>query len=99
MATSNILELDFNDKLQITINNTKPVVLTDLTMALLGVGQQFERFIENETTEQHQTGSELFIKEVRSGSIIVELVAQANPLVTLLGKAAPSSNGSATLSR
>ena len=84
MATSNILELDFNDKLQITINNTKPVVLTDLTMALLGVGQQFERFIENETTEQHQTGSELFIKEVRSGSIIVELVAQAIPVVPLL---------------
>ena len=84
MATSNILELDFNDKLQITINNTKPVVLTDLTMALLGVGQQFERFIENETTEQHQTGSELVIKEVRSGSIIVELVAQAIPVVPLL---------------
>lgn len=84
MATSNILELDFNDKLQITINNTRPVVLTDLTMALLGVGQQFERFIENETTEQHQTGSELFIKEVRSGSIIVELVAQAIPVVPLL---------------
>ncbi|MDD2882662.1 MAG: hypothetical protein PHQ58_19755 [Rhodoferax sp.] len=38
MATNNIIELDFNDKLQITINNTKPVVLTDLTMALLGVG-------------------------------------------------------------
>lgn len=84
MKTNNILELDFNDKLQITINNTKPVVLTDLTMALLGVSQQFERFIENETTEQHQTGSELFIKEVRSGSIIVELVAQAIPVVPLL---------------
>lgn len=84
METNNILQLDFNDKLQITINNTKPVVLTDLTMALLGVGQQFERFIENETTEQHQTGSELFIKEVRSGSIIVELVAQAIPVAPLL---------------
>lgn len=84
MTTNNILELNFSDKLQITINNTKPVVLTDLTMALLGVGQQFERFIENETTDQHQTGSELFIKEVRSGSIIVELVAQAIPVVPLL---------------
>lgn len=84
MTDNNILELDFNDKLQITINNTKPVVLTDLTMALLGVGQQFERFIENETTEQHGASSELFIKDVRSGSIIVELVAQALPVVPLL---------------
>ena len=48
-----LLELDFSNKLEITINNKNPVVLTDLTMALLGVGQQFERFIENETNEQH----------------------------------------------
>lgn len=80
----NVIELDFSEKLQITINNTKPVVLTDLTMALLGVGEQFERFIENETTEHHQAGSELFIKEVRSGSIVVELIAQALPIAPLL---------------
>ena len=79
-----LLELDFSNKLEITINNNKPVVLTDLTMALLGVGQQFERFIENETNEQHAASSELFIKDVRSGSIIVELVAQAIPVVPLL---------------
>ena len=79
-----LLELDFSKKLEITINNNTPVALTDLTMALLGVGQQFERFIENETNEQHAASSELFIKDVRSGSIIVELVAQAIPVVPLL---------------
>ena len=79
-----LLELDFSNKLEITINNKNPVVLTDLTMALLGVGQQFERFIENEMTEQHAASSELFIKDVRSGSIIVELVAQAIPVIPLL---------------
>lgn len=84
MTSKDNLQLDFNEKLQVTINNKKPVVLTDLTMALLAVGQQFERFIENETTEQHQTGSQLFIKEVRSGSIIIELIAQAIPVVPLL---------------
>lgn len=84
MATNNLLELDFNSKLEVKINNEQPVQLVDLTMALLGVGQQFERFIENETNEQHQIGSELYIKEVRSGSIIVELVAQAAPVVPLL---------------
>lgn len=84
MTSNSILELDFNDKLQITINNTKPVVLTDLTMALLGVGQQFERFMQNEAPEQPPAGSELFIKEVRSGSIVVELVAQAIPVIPLL---------------
>lgn len=84
MQPHTLFELDFSNKLQITINNTKPIVLTDLTMALLGVGQQFERFIENETNEQHAASSELFIKEVRSGSIIVELVTQVLPVVPLL---------------
>jgi len=84
MQLRHLLELDFSNKLEITINNKNPVVLTDLTMALLGVGQQFERFIENETNEQHAVSSELFIKDVRSGSIIVELVAQAIPVVPLL---------------
>ncbi len=78
-----ILELDFSNKLEITINNKRPVVLTDLTLSLLGVGQQFEKFIENETNEK-QVGSELFIKNVRSGSIIVELVAHTIPAIPLL---------------
>lgn len=81
---NNMLELDFSSKLEVTINNERPVQLVDLTMALLGVGQQYQRFIEAETNEQHQIGSELFIKEVRSGSIIVELIAQVAPVVPLL---------------
>lgn len=84
MPASNVLELDFNEKLQITINNTKPVVLTDLTIALLSVGHQFEKFIETETTAEYGASSELFIKDVRSGSIIVELVAQSLPILPLL---------------
>jgi hypothetical protein len=84
MDPKNILEINLNDKLEITINNLKPVILTDLTIALLGVSQQFQKFIECETTEQHQIGSELYIKEVRSGSIIVEVVAQAMPVIPLL---------------
>lgn len=84
MSTTNILELDFSSKLEITIKNEKPVVLVDLTLALLAVAQQFESFIENETAEHPSTGSELFIKEVRSGSIVVELIAQAIPVVPLL---------------
>ena len=84
MADTDILSLYFSSKLEIKINNERPVQLVDLTMSLLGVGQQFERFIEAETNEQHAIGSELYIKEVRSGSIIVELIAQAAPVVPLL---------------
>lgn len=84
MTPINLIELDFDSKLEITINNTTPVILTDLTMALLSVGQQYEQFIENETNDQHQASTELYIKEVRSGSIVVELITQTIPIVPLL---------------
>lgn len=84
MAEGVLLELDLNSKLEITINNTRPVELVDLTMALLGVGQQFERFMDAEIVDQQRIGSELFIKEVRSGSIVIELLAQAAPVLPLL---------------
>ncbi len=78
------MEIDYNNKLEITIKNEKPVVLTDLTLSLLGVSQQFHKFIESETTPDYKIGSELLIKEVRSGSIVVELIAQAMPILPLV---------------
>jgi hypothetical protein len=84
VSSTNILELDFSNKLEIRINNQRPIVLTDLTMALLGVANQYEKFVENAIDDGAQPGSELYIKEVRSGSIIVELVAHAIPMVPLL---------------
>lgn len=84
MERQDTLQLDMSSRLEIRIENSKPVVLTDLTMALLAVGQQFERFVECDSTDQQPIASELYIKDVRSGSIIVELVANALPVVPLL---------------
>lgn len=78
------MEIDFNTKLQITIKNRKPVVLTDLTLSLLAINQQFQRFIESETNQDYDASSELYIKEVRTGSIIVELVTQSLPILPLV---------------
>lgn len=81
---SNILEIDLNKKLEIKINNEKPVALKDLSLSLLSFNHQFHKFIEAETDKTTDIGSELLIKEVRKGSIIVELVSQAAPVVPLL---------------
>jgi hypothetical protein len=83
MEVSNVIEIDFSHKLEIKINNQKPVVLTDLTMSLLGINQQYQRFIESETNQDYDASTELYIKEVRTGSIIVELVALTMPIVPL----------------
>ena len=71
-------------KLEITIRNERPVVLTDLTLSLLTFTQQYQQFIESETADGHPAATELYIKEVRSGSIVVEVVALAMPIVPLI---------------
>ena len=83
------MEIDFNNKLEITIKNERPIVLTDLTLSLLGINQQFQKFLESETNQDYQPSTELFIKEVRSGSIIVELVAMCMPIVPLVWDGGP----------
>jgi hypothetical protein len=84
MTTDQIISLNFNERLEITISNTVPVSLSDLTLSLFAVGQQFERFIENELSPDAHASSQLLVKEVRTGSIVVELIAQTIPLVPLL---------------
>jgi len=71
-------------RLEVIIQNKKPVVLTDLTLSLLAIGQQYEGFIENDVLAHQHLSTELLIKEVRSGSIIFELVANALPITPLL---------------
>lgn len=80
----NILEIDESKKLELIINNVKPVALKDLSISLLSFNHQFHKFVESETDEETNIGSELIIKEVRSGSIIVELASLAAPVVPLL---------------
>src|SRR5688572_29515084 len=81
MAIASIVADD--DRLEITIRNQQPVALADLTLSLLAVGQQFERFVEAELPADYPVRSELYVKDVRSGSIVVELFAHAIPLVPL----------------
>ena len=44
-----MIQLDFGKKLEITINNERPIVLTDLTLSLLAVSEQFQKFVESTT--------------------------------------------------
>ena len=79
-----IMEIDLSKRLEIKINNQRPIGLEDLSLSLLAFNHQFHKFVESETNKETNIGSELLIKEVRSGSIIVELVSQAAPIVPLL---------------
>lgn len=79
-----LLGIDLKNKLEIKFSNIQPIELSDLSLSLLSISNQYQKFIENETKESYKVNSELFIKEVRTGSIVIELVAQAMPVVPLL---------------
>lgn len=77
-------DIDMEKKLQIKISNVRPIELTDLTLSLLAVSHQFERFMHSSHAVGKDSKAELLIKEVRSGSVIVELVSLAIPCVPLI---------------
>lgn len=83
MESNNVFQIDVSKKLEITINNKGPVALADLTLSLLSFNQQFQKFIETDTDRDQCSSTELFIKDVRSGSIVIELVSQILPTVPL----------------
>lgn len=62
----------------IEYKNTAPVELVEFTKSLAAIGDQFKRFVADEGGIDPET--RLFVKEIRPGSIIAELVE--------LGKAA-----------
>jgi hypothetical protein len=55
----------------------RPIDLIDLTTSLMAVGEQFRRFVHRHDAALTEDGYRLFIKEVRAGSIIAELVSYA----------------------
>lgn len=77
-------DIDTSKKLEITFENQTPVLLDDLTGALFSVGQQYARFVEAATTEQYRASPDLFIKEVRTGSLVFEVVALGMPILPLV---------------
>lgn len=70
--------------LEVVIRNTKPVVLTDLTLSLLAISQQYQQFVETELPPESQVSAELLVREVRTGSIVFELIAHTLPVAPLL---------------
>lgn len=83
-ANTTDIEIDFTKKLEIKFSNVNPMQLSDLSQSLLAIGNQYEKFIENEADEEFFGSSELYIKEVRNGSIIIELVTHSLPILPLL---------------
>lgn len=64
-------------KLTIEINNKRPVELTDLAKSMMSMADEYRHFLAEHDTHIEADEVKLYVKEIRSGSIIQELVAMA----------------------
>ena len=81
------IELDAhieNAMLQVRINNTKPIDLIDYAQSMLNLGSEYSSFINKTDIHLSSEDIKLYVKEIRTGSIITELVAIAPSLIPFM---------------
>ena len=71
---------ELSTKLTFKIENKNQVGLMDLTLAFFNVGNQYKTFIKTQPINEHQK-TDLYIKEIKSGSIIIDLIAASGQLM------------------
>lgn len=57
--------------------NTRPIELVDFTSSLFSLGEQFRSFVARREAAHAADDMRLYVKEVRTGSIIAELISEA----------------------
>jgi hypothetical protein len=68
-------------ELTIRINNKFPVELLDLTNSFLGFADEFQRYILENDLEAAAADTRLYVKEIKAGSIIAELIVLSPQLI------------------
>lgn len=64
-------------KLVLRIENKRPVELEDLARSMFAVGDEYRRFVATNLPEADAGDVKLYVREIRTGSVIAELVALA----------------------
>lgn len=65
-------------RLVIKIENSKPIELYDLTKSLVSIATQFETYVEKNADCKENREAKLYVKEIKSGSVILELIELAS---------------------
>lgn len=71
-------------KIVVEISNRTPVQLIDLTQSLISFAKEYQGFADSEFEGDYRTETHLYVKEIRTGSIITELVPYAAGLLPFL---------------
>ena len=69
--------------LTIEFKNSQPVELVDLTNSLLSFADEYKRFLHQSGDYEDMEDIKLYIKQIRTGSIVTDLIAMAPAVVPL----------------
>jgi len=64
-------------RLTVEIKNRRPIELIDLTESFLSLGEEYKRFVAAHPDVAGAQNVRLYIKEIRAGSVVADLVALA----------------------
>lgn len=62
-----------DETLHVELRNSQPIELKDLTLSLLALGQVYEDYVVAAGHDRAKGNVKLYVKELRSGSVIAEL--------------------------
>ncbi len=71
-------------KLIVEIQNKNPIELVDFTNSFYSISAEYHKFLSDNKIFKATKDSKLYVKEIRQGSIITELIDLAQPLAPLL---------------
>jgi hypothetical protein len=60
-------------RLVVRIENSQPIELLDLTKSLVSLASQFDKFTSKFGTDKESREAKLYVKEIKTGSVIIEL--------------------------
>ena len=61
-------------RLIIKIENKRPIELFDLTRSLVSLASQFDSYVEKNADSKENREAKLYVKEIKSGSVVLELI-------------------------
>jgi hypothetical protein len=64
-------------RLIIKIENSRPIELLDLTKSLVSLASQFDSYVEKNADSKENREAKLYVKEIKSGSVVLELIELA----------------------
>ena len=64
--------------LRIEIRNKKPIELIELTKSFIAISNQFTKYASKNASTEIEKEARLYIKEIKSGSVILDLMEIAS---------------------